>query len=123
MVRGALSKDVIFSRLGTQASLVFNDMGLALALCLYFPPLAFPLNGAGSLLLTQLFPLLTHPAHKLDLKGVTPTSGGLTIDSSVDAEQSHAIPEEDHLQMFPYHSHGEAERCVLRTPMVFVGLT
>ena len=63
MVRGALSKDVIFSRLGTEANIVFNDMGLALAMGLYFPTLAFPLNGVGRLLLTKLFPLLAQSAH------------------------------------------------------------
>jgi len=63
VVRGALSKDVIFSRLGTYATTVFNDMGLALAMGLHFSPLTFPLNGVARLLLTELFPLLAQSAN------------------------------------------------------------
>lgn len=58
VVRGALCKDVTFSRLSTDAKVVFNDTELMLALGLYFPVLAFPLNDVGSSLLTELFPLL-----------------------------------------------------------------
>ena len=62
-IRGALCKDVTFGRLSVEPKVVFNDMTLALALGLYFPPLAFPLNPAGHLILSELFTSLVQPGH------------------------------------------------------------
>jgi len=63
VVRGVLWQDVTYGRLNEEARLVFNDMPLALALGLYFPPLAFPLNAAGHLMLAGLFETLIRPGH------------------------------------------------------------
>ncbi len=60
---------------------------------------------------------------ELDSKLVTWASEGLTADGSANVEQPLAVQEEDPLPMFPYLSDGESERCVLRTPVVFVDLT
>jgi hypothetical protein len=70
VIRGALCKLVTYGRVSSESRLVFynradfSDMPLSLALALYFPPLAFPLNAAGHLLLSELFGTLLQPGHK-----------------------------------------------------------